>query len=154
MRLAQAGLHYVQPMRTFIAAVFAAVMLTACTGGKTEGTNLILPNPKLVGCGSPDCQQLWRDAAATPVATFPKQLSLDFKGRYTYGVTAKYDKVTPIRNIKSAVDKQYGKWAVSGFTEPPLMMWRVEEEGLAIQLGVTDDGMPQLIYLSLRPELR
>lgn len=82
---------------------------------------------------------------------YPKQLIIDFKGGRPYGLTAIYDKAAPTGAIKAALNKDYGKWAVPRLDSPPVTMWRVEPEKLVIQLGTTDDGMPQLIYLSSRP---
>jgi hypothetical protein len=81
-------------------------------------------------------------------------MTIDFKGAYAYGITAKYDKLTPVNNIKAVLDRDYGQWAVPSLNAPPVMMWRVEPEKFTVQLSAGDDGTPQLIYLTLKPELR
>jgi hypothetical protein len=139
----------------YIATIILAVSLTSCArGGKLESGGLVLPNPKLIGCRSAGCQQLWKDDYPGAKGLYPKQLSIDFKGSSPFGITAKYDKSTPSETIKAALDKDYGKWAAPDLHSPPTMVWRVEPEQFVIQLGRDDDGMQQLIYLSLKPELR
>jgi hypothetical protein len=141
-------------MKTYITAIILAVGLTSCAGVKPKSGSLILPNPKLLGCSAARCPQLWKDDDPDAKAIYPKQLTIDFKGNCAYGLTAKYDKFTPIESIRFALDKDFGKWAVPHLDSTPVMVWRVEPEKFAIQLGTADDGMQQLIYLSLRPELR
>jgi hypothetical protein len=139
-------------MKTYIAAAIVALVLTSCTN-REKGSSLAIPNPLLLGCNSASCERLWKDYPAAQ-ATYPQQLTIDFKGDLPYGLTAKYDKSTPVDAIKVGVDKDYAKWTVPGLSGSPVMMWRVEPAKFTIQLSTADDGARQLIYLSLRPELR
>jgi hypothetical protein len=53
-------------------------------------------------------------------------------------MTALYDKSIPLDDIKAAIDKRYGKWAVPEFANSPLKLWRVEPEKFAITLSTAD----------------
>jgi len=98
----------------------------------------VLPNPKLLRCKSSDCSQVWLEKSAETNAVFPKQVSIDMNQSCLYGMTALYDKSIPLDDIKAAIDKRYGKWAVPEFANSPLKLWRVEPEKFAITLSTAD----------------
>src|SRR5882672_9079367 len=97
-------------MKTYVLAMLMAVSLASCTKGTVKNSDLVMPNPQLLGCNSSRFQQIWRADYPAADAVYPKQLSFDFKGNCTYGVTAKYDKFTSSDNIRKVIDKDYGQW--------------------------------------------
>ena len=75
-----------------------------------------------------------------------------------YGMTALYDKSISFDDIKAAIDERYGKWALPGFENSAMKLWRVEPEKFAIQLSIADKkdekiniaeaGTKQAIYIA------
>ena len=118
---------------------------------------IVLPNPKLLRCGSSDCFQLWPEAAEQK-AIFPKQMIVDIEQGCIYGMTALYDKSVSLDEIASAIDDRYKQWAVSGLSHPSLHVWRVEDQKFSIQLTVAskedekrntaEAGTRQAIYIA------
>jgi len=108
------------------------------TATEENGSNIVLPNPKLLRCKSSDCSQVWLEKSAETNAVFPKQVSTDMNQSCLYGMTALYDKSIPLDDIKSAIDKRYGKWAVPELANSPLKLWRVEPQKFAITLSTAD----------------
>jgi hypothetical protein len=125
------------------------ITLAFCSGCKGKGGSVAVPNPKLLGCGSINCQQLWKDDYHASSTTYPRELVIDFKGNNPHGITAKYDKSASVDEIKEALDKDFAKSMFPSSNTPPVMIWRVEPENVVIQLTTTDDGAQQLTYLSL-----
>jgi hypothetical protein len=107
-------------------------------GAATEGSRdrIVLPNPKLLRCNSPDCEQVWLKNTAKTDAIFPKQVSIDMNQSCLYGMTAIYDKSVPFDEIMAAIDERYGKWTVQEFAKSQLKLWRVAPEKFAIELSV------------------
>ena|SRR6266481_7068680 len=143
--------------------VLGTVVLMLClaygqTATEENGSRIVLPNPKLLRCKSSDCYQLWLEKSAETNAVFPKQVSIDMNQSCLYGMTALYDKSVPPDEIRMAIDKRYGKWAVPEFVKSPLKLWRVEPEKFAIQLSVAskkdakrniaDAGTTQTIFIA------
>jgi hypothetical protein len=79
---------------------------------------------------------------------------IDYDEGSAVGFTALYDKSVSIDQIKSAINKRYGKWALTIINTPQHNVWRVEHEKFAISLATKDDGMKQLIYLAFQPLAR
>ncbi len=129
-------------------------------GAATEGNSgrIVLPNPKLLRCNSPDCEQVWLKNTAKTDAIFPKQVSIDMNQSCLYGMTAIYDKSVPFDDIMAAINERYGKWTVPEFANSPSKMWRVAPEKFAIQLSVAskkdekrniaEAGSTQAIYIA------
>lgn len=117
------------------------------TGKQDSPRHIVLPNPALIGCRTGNCTRVLPDKAAGNDAVHPWQVSVDFTGDEVIGLTALYDQPTTIDDLQVAVDERYGKWAEARFRTGPVRIWRVEPEKFVIQLGVTDGGMIQLIYL-------
>lgn len=143
--------------------VLAAMVLMlglACGQAVTEenGSRIVLPNPKLLRCKTSGCYQVWLEKSADTNAVFPKQVSIDMNQSCLYGMTALYDKSIPLDDIRTAIDEHYGKWAVPGFANSPLRLWRVEPEKFAIQLSIAtkkdekrntgDAGTKRAIYIA------
>jgi hypothetical protein len=141
-------------MKIYIVATILALTLNSFAGKKHIGSSLALPNPQLLGCNSASCERLWQGDYPEANAAYPTQLSIDLKGGVPYGLTARYDKSIPTLTIKTALVKVYAKWTMTGLSGSPVIMWRVETEKIVIQLSTTEEGARQLVYLSLRPELR
>jgi len=141
-------------MKIYIVATILALSLNSCAGREHNGSSLALPNPQLLGCNSASCERLWEGDYPDGNAVYPKQLTIDFKHGVPYGLMAQYDKSIQTETIKTALDKDYAKWAVTGLSGSPVIMWRVETEKIVIQLSTTEEGARQLAYLSLKPELR
>lgn len=124
--------------------LLAALLLVVCSpinqSAKEDKKNIVLPNPKLLGCKLADCSQLWLGENADAGAVFPKQVRIDSNQQCVYGMTAFYGPDVAIDDLNSAIDRRYGKWAVSGFEKPKHRLWRVEPEKFAIQLAATDKG--------------
>ena len=108
------------------------------TAMEESGSHIVLPNPRLLRCKSSDCSQVWLEKSPETNAVFPKQVSIDINQSCLYGMTALYDKSVPLDDIQAAIDKRYGKWAVSEFLNSPMKIWRVEPEKFAIQLSTAD----------------
>lgn len=146
-------------MKRLVAATVLILGLANCqTAQETKDRVLVLPNPKLLRCKSSDCFQLWLETPTEPNAIFPKQLVIDMKQNCLYGMTATYDKSVSLEDVKAAIDKGYGKWALAQSPNSPIKLWRVESEKFAIQLSVADKkdekmniaeaGTKQAIYLA------
>lgn len=145
--------------------ILAAITLACCVSiAATTKVPVVLPNPKLLGCQSVACSQLWLINDPAPDAKYPKQLRIDFSdGSPTghgslfkiqngspYGLTAVYDKSVTIEAVEVAINEHYAKWTY-GHPDPKLKLWRVEPERFVIQLASHEDG-PWLIYLPLAPK--
>jgi hypothetical protein len=148
-------------MKILIAAMVLMVGLVHCETAKDEkNARLVLPNPKLLRCGSSDCFQLWLEKSAEANAVFPKQLIIDMNQNCLYGMTALYEKSISVEDVKAAIDERYGKWALPSNDDAamPVKLWRVEPEKFAIQLSVgdkkiekmniADAGTKQAIYIA------
>ena len=135
--------------------ILAAITLACCASiAATTNVRVVLPNPKLLGCQSVACSQLWLINDPAPDAKYPKQLRIDFSdgtGRGSllgvpngrpYGVWAFYDKSVTIEAVAASINEQYAKWTDDNF------LWRVEPEKFVIQLSPHKDG-PWVIYLPL-----
>lgn len=126
-------------MKRVIAAVALMLGLAYCQPAKVEtGGRLVLPNPKLLRCGSSDCFTLWLDGSTGANAIFPKQVIIDMDQNCLYGFTVLYDRSIAVADVRAAIDEHYGKWAVAGFENSAKGLWRVEPDKFAIQLSVTD----------------
>jgi hypothetical protein len=126
-------------MKRFVAVVLLTLGLAnSQTAQEEKSKRLLLPNPKLLGCKSSDCFQLWLETPTEANAAFPKQLIIDMKQNCLYGMTALYDKSVPLADVKAAIDERYEKWAYpkNDDTAMPVKLWRVEPEKFAIQLSV------------------
>jgi hypothetical protein len=124
--------------RIFAAVVLMLGLAYGQTATEENGSHIVLPNPKLLRCKSSDCSQVWLEKSAETNAVFPKQVSIDMNQSCLYGMTALYDKSIPLDDIKAAIDKRYGKWAVPEFANSQLKLWRVEPEKFAITLSTAD----------------
>jgi hypothetical protein len=128
-------------MKRIIVAVVLLLGLANCQTAKEErSTHLALPNPGLLKCVASDCSQLWLEKSAEANVIFPKQVTVDMNQSCLYGVSALYDKSVPVDYIKAAIDERYGKWALAGFANSSLKLWRVEPDKFAIQLSVAGKG--------------
>jgi hypothetical protein len=140
--------------------ILAAITLAYCVSfAATTNVHVVLPNPKLLGCQSVACSQLWLINDPVPDAKYPKQLKIDFSdGSPTghgslfeipdgapYGLIAVYDKSVTIEAVEASINEHYAKWTY-GDPDPKLKLWRVEPEKFVIQLASHKDG-PWLIYL-------
>jgi hypothetical protein len=139
--------------------------LASCVGvAARTNVHVVLPNPKLLGCGSLACAQLWLINEPVPDAKYPKQLRIDFSDGSTittpngslfefpngvpYGLTAVYDKSVTIEAVEASINEHYAKWTYSDPT-PNLKLWRVESEKFVIQLTSRKKDGPQVIYLPI-----
>jgi hypothetical protein len=147
-------------MKILIAAIVLMVSLVHWETTKDEkNARLVLPNPKLLRCGSSDCFQLWLEKSVQANPVFPKQVVIDMNQGCLYGIRAIYDKSISVDDVKAAIDEQYRKWALP-LDDPsgPVKLWRVEPEKFAIQLSVgdkktekmnmADAGTKQAIYIA------
>jgi len=147
-------------MKRVIAAVVLMLGLAYCQTAKEENASrVVLPNPKLLRCRSSDCFQLWLEKSVESNAVFPKQFIINMSNQNClYGMTASYDKSIRLDDVKAAIDERYGKWALPGFENSGMKLWRVEPEKFAIQLSVADKtdekrhiadaGTKQAIYIA------
>jgi hypothetical protein len=100
--------------------ILAAITLASCVSvAATTNIHIVLPNPKLLGCESVTCSQLWLNNDAVPGAKYPKQLRIDFSDGSTtttlvgslfefpngvpYGLTAVYDKSVTIDDVEASI---------------------------------------------------
>jgi hypothetical protein len=144
--------------------ILAAITLASCVSvAATTNIHIVLPNPKLLGCESVTCSQLWLNNDAVPGAKYPKQLRIDssdgsttttpngslfeFPNGVPYGLTAVYDKSVTIDDLEASINEHYSKW-VYGKPAPTLKLWRIEPEKFVIQLSSHKSG-PQVIYLPI-----
>lgn len=131
-----------RPVIVFFAATIFMTGLASSGRAKHEnGTRIVLPNPKLLGCRSSSCFQLWQDNSAELDAIYPRQVTIDIfgDGSCPRGITALYEESVSTEDIKAALDQRFGKWAKADNATLPVKLWRVEPEKFAIQLAVTDD---------------
>jgi hypothetical protein len=132
-------------MKKILVLMIAAMVttgVTSCGRAKHENASrIVLPNPKLLGCRSSACLQLWQGNPPQANAIYPRQVTIDIFGndRCPRGILALYEKSVSTDEIKAALDQRYGKWALADFATSPVKLWRVEPEKFAIQLAVTDD---------------
>ena len=153
-------------MTRFIVALLATIGLAYCAAVTPSGrAAVVLPNPKLLGCQSATCSQLWLDADASPGAKYPKQLRIDFSDGSTittpngslfefpngasYGLTAVYDKSVRIDDVQASINAIYSQWAYGDSGSLPVKLWRITPEKFVIQLATTDEGAPQILYLPI-----
>ena len=142
-------------MRSAIFAVLLAFSLIAYARQKQESENrVVLPNSKLIGCETPACSQLWPDDVADSHATYPQNISIDIEDQGIIGVVTRYDKSTPLNDIRTSINKRYGEWVFPKDSAGLAVLWRVEPEKTAIQLAKDKDGTKEVIYLSARAWLR
>jgi hypothetical protein len=128
------------------------------TASEENGSHIVLPNPKLLRCKSPNRYQVWLEESVEKNAVFPKQVSIDMNQSCPYGMTALYDKSIPLEDIRAAIDEHYGKWAVPKFVNSSMKIWRVEPEKFAIQLStaskkdekrnIAEAGTKRAIYIA------
>ena len=150
--------------RRALLAILTAMTLASCVGvAATTNVQVVLPNPKLLGCRFVACMQLWLIDGPMPDAKYPKHLRMDFSDGSTittpngslfefpngvpYGLTAVYDKSVTIEAVEASINEHYAKWTY-GDPTPKLKLWRVEPEKFVIQLTSQKDG-PQVIYLPI-----
>jgi hypothetical protein len=121
--------------------VLAAVILLALAYGQTpkeeNHSHIVLPNPKLLRCGSSDCSHLWLEQPEVN-AVYPKQLLIDMNQDCLYGLQAIYDKSVSVQDIEVAIDEHYLASKNTDFEKSHLRLWRVESEKFAIQLSADD----------------
>jgi len=146
--------------RVIATAILLLGLAYSPTAKEGNRSHLVLPNSKLLRCGSSDCFTLWSDGSTEANAVFPKRVIIDMNQSCLYGMTALYDKSIPVKDVKAAVDEQYGKWALpdNNAAAVPVNLWRVEAEKFALQLGVADKkdeernmaeaGTKQVIYVA------
>lgn len=147
-------------MKRVIGLIFVLGLTLGLAAGRyaTDGSHVVLPNPKLLRCKTSDCFPLWLGESAQGNGVFPKQVIVDVNKDCIYGLTASYDKSVPIDEIKSAIDGRYGKWATPESVDTPLKLWRVEPEKFAIHLStagrederknLAEAGTKQVIYIA------
>lgn len=150
--------------RRALLPILAAITLGSWVSvAATTHVHVVLPNPKLLGCESLTCSQLWLNNDAVPDAKYPKQLRIDFSDGSTittpngslfefpngvpYGLTAIYDKSVTIEDVEASINEHYSKW-VYGNPTPTLKLWRIEPEKFVIQLSSHKSGL-QVIYLPI-----
>ena len=119
---------------------------------------IVLPNPRLLRCASSNCFQVWSEKSIEENAVFPKQLIIDMDQSCLYGMTALYDKILSVDDVKMAIDGQYKKWAQADVASPSVKLWRVESEKFSIQLSIAgkedekkniaEQGTKQAIYIA------
>ncbi len=131
-------------LKVGVAVVAMMAMLGLTSWGRIgheNGSRIVLPNSKLLGCRSSGCFQLWQDEPAQADAIYPRQVIIDIFGndRCPRGILALYEKSVSTEEIKAALDERYGKWALADFATSPVKLWRVEPEKFVIQLAITDD---------------
>jgi len=124
-------------MQRVIAALVLTLGLTHFQGAKEEKSRVVLPDPKLLRCGSSNCSGLWL-GGRQPSDVFPKQLHLDLNQNCVYGLTAFYDKSVSIHDIELAIDEHYLESKNLDFEKTRMRLWRVEPEKFAIQLSEAD----------------
>ncbi len=152
-------------MKKIIATAIVLACLTSYGQVKHQTSkHVVLPNPKLLGCVSSDCSQLWQDKPPDTNDIYPKQVVVDLlhNDYCPSGVMAHYDKSVSMEDLKAAIDARYGKWAVADFNAGSVMLWRVVPEKFAIQLAALDKrderregveaGTKNLVYLSIDPK--
>jgi hypothetical protein len=151
--------------RHVLLPILAAITLASCVSvAATTEVHVVLPNPKLLGCSSVTCVQLWLINGPVPDAKYPKQLRIDlsdgstittpngslfeFPNGVSYGLTAVYDKSVTIEAVEASINEHYAKWK---YGDPTLAvkLWRVSPEKFVIQLTKSDEGAPQVIYLPI-----
>jgi len=106
--------------------------------GHTAGTNIVLPNSRLLGCRSSACSQLWQGTPSGKNAIFPRQVIVDVFGDESCprGIVALYDKSVSMENLEASIDELYGRWGHTDNETLPVKLWRVEPQQFAIQLAV------------------
>jgi hypothetical protein len=134
----------------FVAAVLVILGLTSpVSAAPHPAERVILPDPNLIGCKVSACSQVMPAPIADPHAVYPSQVWVDITDGAIIGLVARYDPATPIDVIKASIDDHYGKWAAPDFKTGPINLWRIEPRKFVIQLATFDNGMIQLIYLTL-----
>src|SRR5882672_1927321 len=132
-------------MKKILVLMVSAIVTTGVISrGRAKyenGSRIVLPKSKLLGCRSSGCFQLWQDNPAQANAIYPRQVTIDIFGndKCPRGILALYEKSVSTDEIKAALDQSYGKWALADFATSPVKLWRVEPEKFAIQLAITDD---------------
>ena len=123
----------------------ASVFSISCVQARGQSAKrVILPNIKLLRCMTSDCFQLLQDEPPRPGDIYPEHIYVAFLDRWCpFGLTARYNKAVSFEDLKSALEKRYGKGTVKNWTDAPLVIWDVEPGHLFIQLDVTDKRMAQ-----------
>jgi hypothetical protein len=137
-------------MKMFIALIFTiGLTIGAAAANHANGSHVVLPNSKLIGCKGSDCSQIWQDIPTDVGAIYPHSINIDIKNGAVLGMAVHYDKAISIGDIKASIDDHYGKstYVIDNETSP-VKVWRVEPEKLVIQLSVENNGMKEVIYLS------
>lgn len=161
-KLALTGRIEMASARRALLPTLATITLAFCVSvAATTNIHVVLPNPKLMGCESVICSQLWLNNDGLPDAKYPEKLSIDFsdgsankngslfefRNGAPYGLMAVYDKSVTIDDVAASINEHYGKW-VYGDTAGPVKLWKVEPEKFVIQLSSHKSG-PLLIYLPI-----
>ena len=119
-------------------AVLALLLLPLArlepAGGQNSG-HLVLPNPKLLRCGSSDCFQIWSEGLGQNDIS-PKQVIIDLDHGCIYGMTAIYEKEIPLDRLKAEIDGRYRQWSVDYPSGSDQYLWRVEAQKFAVHLSV------------------
>ena len=149
-------------VRRALSPILATMALAFCVSvAATTSIHVVLPNPKLMGCESVTCSQLWLNEDGVPDAKYPNRLSIDFsdgsqnnngslfefRNGVPYGLMAVYDKSVTIEDVAASINEHYGKW-VYGDPAGPVRLWKIEPEKFVIQLSSHKSG-PLLIYLPI-----
>jgi hypothetical protein len=153
------------PASRALLAILAAITLASSVSvAATTDVHVVLPNPKLLGCWSFACAQLWLINGPVGDAKYSKQLRIDlsdgstittpngslfeFPNGVSYGLTAIYDKSVTIEAVEASINDHYAKWR---YGDPTLAvkLWRVNPEKFVIQLTKSDEGAPEVIYLPI-----
>jgi hypothetical protein len=143
-------------MKAITAMLFLSMV---CGQNKGEtGGQIVLPSPNLMRCAT---TQMWQDERRGAGTVYPVQVAMDHfdKAGCPQGVVAMYDKTVSVDDLRTALDRRYGKWARADNNTLSVKLWRVEPEKFAIQLATIDDslketgtrgekGMKSVIYLS------
>lgn len=162
IKLAPTGRIDLASARRAGSPILATITLAFCVSlAATTNIHVVLPNPKLMGCESATCSQLWLNDDGVPAAKYPEKLSIDFsdgspsnngslfglRNGMPYGLMAVYDKSVTTEDVAASINEQYGRWAY-GDTTGPLRLWKVEPEKFVIQLSSHKSG-PLLIYVPI-----
>lgn len=145
-------------MKKAISVLVVLLVLASYPTAREENNERIaLPSARLLRCKSSDCL-LWSGEPGQQNVAYPKQVILDMNRDCLYGMTVLYDKSVSIENVKEGIDGRYGNWAMKGFENLPVRLWRVESEHFSIQLSeadkkderahTADAGTKQVIYLA------
>ena len=120
------------------------------TSNAIEFNRVILPDFQIVGRDLKDYIPFSDKNFNVNFMKYPTQLVIDIHNGNIAGMRIYYDKSVSFEEVEDSINKIYGDWQLSKNEKPPLSLWRVVPQEMAIQLSVDDNGLVQIIVLPFR----